>query len=304
MTYSDEVARHLIIDTDGGVDDILCICIAISMKKIYETITITTVFGNVSVDQSHYNVRYVLEKAKSEILFYRGAENAFDFFSIDATEVHGIDGLGGAVGFKEIDNVRNLCDFTPEPGTYDLLCIGPATNIPQIVKTVGTGNVRKIVLMSGAFNDVGNVTDHAEFNAYCDPHSANFIMSLDVSVSIVPLDVCRKVVFPEESLGKFSKFGRLSNLLQFSHRHYMNYYKDWEGIKGCFPHDTIALLALTNEREFFSIPANIRYDTTDERRGKSEYVVNRMSKNRILFGGNLKFVRDFLNFDWISEKLF
>ena len=51
MTYK------MIIDTDPGVDDALAIAYAVNHPEI-ELVGLTTIFGNVSVDQSTANAGY------------------------------------------------------------------------------------------------------------------------------------------------------------------------------------------------------------------------------------------------------
>lgn len=54
MTYK------MIIDTDPGVDDALAIAYAVNHPEI-ELVGLTTIFGNVSVDQSAANAGYLLD---------------------------------------------------------------------------------------------------------------------------------------------------------------------------------------------------------------------------------------------------
>jgi purine nucleosidase len=84
-----------------------------------------------------------------------------------------------------------------EPARTITLCpLGPLTNIatafrkaPDIVP-----RVREIVLMGGAYFEVGNITPAAEFNIYVDPEAAEIVFKSGVPLTVMPLDVTHKVL--------------------------------------------------------------------------------------------------------------
>jgi purine nucleosidase len=54
--------------------------------------------------------------------------------------------------------------------------------------------VAEIVLMGGAYFEVGNVTPAAEFNIYVDPEAADIVFKSGVSLVVMPLDVTHKAL--------------------------------------------------------------------------------------------------------------
>ncbi|MCB2133647.1 MAG: nucleoside hydrolase, partial [Rhodobacteraceae bacterium] len=97
---------------------------------------------------------------------------------------------GHAVDFL-IDTLRREA-----PGTVTLCPLGPLTNIataftraPDIVNRVA-----EIVLMGGAYFEVGNITPAAEFNIYVDPEAADIVFRAGVPLVVVPLDVTHKAL--------------------------------------------------------------------------------------------------------------
>ena len=56
------------------------------------------------------------------------------------------------------------------------------------------GRVAEIVLMGGAYFEVGNITPAAEFNIYVDPEAADIVFKSGVDLVVMPLDVTHKAL--------------------------------------------------------------------------------------------------------------
>jgi inosine-uridine nucleoside N-ribohydrolase len=290
------------IDTDGGVDDALAIAAAAKLVAGSDLV-FSTVFGNVSARQAACNVQRLLQLLDVTAPVLVGAERASDGFVHYATEVHGADGLGNSVGAvgadtqfaplaDEIGKIAGRLKRDSDP--IRILGIGPATNIPAIAGAIGAKKIGGITLMSGAVFDRGNITEHAEFNLYNDPDALAQTLALGVPVTIVPLDICRKVIFNRADLAGLSAFGPAQDLLTRAHQFYMSSYRETEGIDGCFPHDIITLLSMIypSRFEFWNIPFDL--DTSGQRRGSMRFHVNGKHQARFCLGGDLAFVRRLL----------
>jgi inosine-uridine nucleoside N-ribohydrolase len=293
------------IDTDMGVDDGLALILA--DKLFSRSLAVSTVFGNVPVSVATRNALLFRELlGRNDTLpIFEGADRAVDGFFCDARHIHGEDGLGGATHrldallLKEVSRqtVVSLEDAKPPGGgSVVLIGIGPATNIPRLVSWYGRSAVSRIVLMSGAFFDVGNITPVAEFNAHCDPIALQATLELGVPTILVPLDVCRKVQLSRAAMNAFKDAGHspISDLVASAHMHYMDFYREWEGIDGCFPHDSLAVLAALAPEEFFKLRGSIMIDVTLEGRGHTTFTTAPFSNVEIVTGGNLKRVREIL----------
>jgi len=294
----------ILIDSDGGVDDILCLALAGSIYPA-ENIVVSSVFGNVSVDQASKNLSLCLEYLglQSKIV-WRGEEISKDKKYVTAQDVHGNDGLGGITSryTRKSSNIVPLSQFIEEKSKnlknekYKILSIGPATNIQKIIDTVGKDNIQDVTLMSGSIFDHGNITEYAEFNAYTDPYSLSKILSTDCSLNLVPLDICRKIIFLKENILTLSKFGKISEILIPAHEFYMDRYNEFEGINGCYPHDSIALLVSLFPDDFYSIKADLEVVLSGKEKGRTK--IKKLHKNgkiRIFTGGNLKWIRTLFN---------
>ena len=82
------------------------------------------------------------------------------------------------------------------PGEVTLCTLGPLTDVAlALVKAPEIApRVREIVMMGGAYFEVGNITPAAEFNVYVDPEAADVVMRSGVPVTMLPLDVTHQVM--------------------------------------------------------------------------------------------------------------
>ena len=210
--------RKIIIDTDPGQDDAVAILLALASPDEIEVLGITTVAGNVPLPLTTRNALIICELAgHTGVPVYAGCEAPLKRRLVTAEHVHGKTGLDGpdlpepvmpltpghAVDFI-IDTLR-----TQPPGTVTLCPLGPLTNIatafqkaPDIVE-----RVQDIVLMGGAYFEVGNITPAAEFNIYVDPEAADIVFRSGVSITVMPLDVTHKALVTADRNDAFRAIG-------------------------------------------------------------------------------------------------
>lgn len=190
--------QKLIIDTDPGIDDALALLLALAAKDELDVTAITTVNGNVGVDQVTENVFRILDVAgRSDIPVYKGNGKPLMRENDNCEEFHGDDGLGN-LGFKEVPGTvkeESAVDFLirkvrEEKGEITLVPIGPLTNIAQAVQKDPefARNVKKVVIMGGAEHG-GNMSPCAEFNFWTDPEAAKIVFQAGFErVTMVGLD--------------------------------------------------------------------------------------------------------------------
>lgn len=192
--------RPLILDTDGGVDDAQALLMLIANGRA--PALVTTVFGNVSLDQATANMLAVLAVAGVRVPVHKGADRPLVQPVIDARYVHGDDGLGGAprpVATADHDSNdavgvlrRTFRDAAAEGDRVDILMIGPLTNLalalrvePGIADGIGT-----LIVMGGTVYGRGNTTPAAEFNIYADPEAASIVLTAGIETIIAPWEAC------------------------------------------------------------------------------------------------------------------
>lgn len=195
--------KRVIIDTDPGLDDALAILFALGCGQ-FDVLGLTTVAGNIGLDRTTGNAGGLLAvMGRSDIPVIRGTDIPLTRELQDLVAiVHGADGLKG-ITLPEplappLDDAPGWIARTlaaAEPGSVDILALGPLTNIahvltehPDVVDRIG-----EIIVMGGTINEPGNSGPNSEFNFASDPEAASVVIGSSAKVTIIPLDVTRKV---------------------------------------------------------------------------------------------------------------
>ncbi|WP_417243640.1 nucleoside hydrolase [Celeribacter sp.] len=216
-THPHPDARNIIIDTDPGQDDAVAILLALSSPEVH-VLGITTVAGNVPIARTTENALKVCEVAgRPDVKVFAGCDRPLAHTLVTAEHVHGKTGLDGielpapTMALHPQHGVEFIIDTlrTQPAGTVTLCPLGPLTNIataftkaPDII-----ARVQEIVLMGGAYFEVGNITPAAEFNIYVDPEAADIVFKSGVKLTVMPLDVTHKVLVTKPRLEAFAAFG-------------------------------------------------------------------------------------------------
>jgi purine nucleosidase len=197
--------RKIIIDTDPGQDDAAAIMLALGSPEEIELLGITTVAGNVPLSLTSKNARIVCEFAnRPDVKVFAGADRPMTRPLVTAEHVHGKTGLDGPELHEPTMPLQpeHAVDFIIETlraapkGSITLCTLGPLTNIatamnkaPDIIPLIA-----EIVMMGGAYFEVGNITPAAEFNIYVDPEAAQMVFRSGVPLVMMPLDMTHKVL--------------------------------------------------------------------------------------------------------------
>jgi inosine-uridine nucleoside N-ribohydrolase len=186
----------------------------------------------------------------------------------------------------------------------DLLGVGPATNIPVLIKRLGAKRINRIVLMSGVFFDYGNVTNWAEFNAYNDPQALAETLAAGIPVTLVPLDLCRKILLTSDRIDGFAAAAVVDGpATAAALREYSKANERQGGIRGCFPHDAIALLVLLRPDQFYLVEGEVSVDVDAKSRGRTclNTIGGSNVNAHVALGGRLKWVRWMIETEWLQE---
>ena len=268
--------RKVIIDTDPGQDDAIAILLALASPAEIDILGITAVAGNVPLSLTEKNARIVCELAgKPEIPVFAGCERPLSRPLITAEHVHGKTGLDGPVlPNPEIPlQLQHGVDFIIEtlrnaPAKTITLCpLGPLTNIASaLLKAPDIAErIEEIILMGGAYFEVGNITPSAEFNIYVDPEAADIVFKSKLNISVMPLDVTHKALVTKPRNDAFRALGSAvgtatAKMTDFFER----FDKEKYGSSGAPLHDPCVIAYLIKPELFKGRFINVMIETTSE----------------------------------------
>jgi purine nucleosidase len=181
-----------LIDTDVASDDAVALIMALRSPDVH-VVAITTVAGNVEVQQASRNALYTVELCGADVPVYVGAEKPLSRTHQSAIWFHGRDGLGdhGYPTPRRSPEKTHAVDaiiaaIEAHPGLV-VITLGPLSNLalaldrsPSIASKVG-----RCVVMGGAPCCEGNVTPAAEYNIWVDPEAARTVMVSSLPIELV-----------------------------------------------------------------------------------------------------------------------
>ena len=190
------MTRKIIIDTDPGQDDAVAILLALASPEL-EVLGITAVAGNVPLPQTERNTRIICELAGAvHVPVFAGCDAPLVRKLVTAEHVHGKTGLDGidlpppTMPLQDrhgVDFIIETLRSAPQ-GSVTLCPLGPLTNIATALRRAPdiVPRVAEIVLMGGAYFEVGNITPAAEFNIYVDPEAADIVFKSGATITVMP----------------------------------------------------------------------------------------------------------------------
>jgi purine nucleosidase len=222
------------------------------------------------------NARIVCELAgRPEMRVFAGCDRPLARPLVTAEYVHGKTGLDGpqlpepTMPLQEAHAVDFLIETLRRepPGTVTLCPLGPLTNIATALMRAPdiAARIEQIVLMGGAYFEVGNVTPAAEFNIYVDPQAAEVVFRSGVSLVVMPLDVTHKALTNRARIEAFRGLGTeagrmVAEWTDFFERFDMQKY----GSEGAPLHDPCVIAYLIDPSLFRGRHVNVEIETTSE----------------------------------------
>lgn len=286
-------ARSVIIDTDPGQDDALAILLALASPEL-QVDGVVSVAGNVPQPLVTLNSHGLLALAhREDVPVFRGCERPMLRDLYTAEYVHGPTGVDGTVlpeptvptqEAHGVDAIIELC-MAADDHHVTLCPIGPLTNIgmaiikePRIVP-----KIREIVWMGGAFDEPGNTTAVAEFNAYVDPHAAHVVFTSGAPLTILPLDVTHRALMLPRHVAALEEYGtEVANAAVGMLRFYERYDVDKYEIPGAPLHDPCVIAYLVDPSLFSGRRTHVAVDHTEEATIGNTYEVDGEEPNAVV----------------------
>jgi purine nucleosidase len=244
------VPRSFLIDTDTASDDAVAIIMALRAPDVH-VVAITTVAGNVPVEQSTRNALYTVQLCGAKVPVYAGADKPLLRDYQNATWFHGRDGLGDhnypeAHQRAEAGHAADaiIAAIEANPGIV-LVTLGPLTNVALAIakKPSIAGKVWRCVVMGSAPCCEGNVTPAAEYNIWVDPEAARIVMRSGMPIELVGWQLSRgDAILREDDISRILGFNNpISKFAVECNSHARKAYKVQTGEDGISLPDPIAM---------------------------------------------------------------
>ena len=269
------MSSNIIIDTDPGQDDAVAILLALASPEL-NVLGITCVAGNVPLAQTSNNARQVCELARRpDMRVFAGCDQPMGRGLVTAEHVHGATGLNGATLPKPKMPIQSehAVDFIIKtlrqaPKNSITLCpLGPLTNIgTALLKAPDIASrIAQIVMMGGAYFEVGNITPVAEFNIFVDPEAADIVFKSGIDLVVAPLDVTHKALTNKAWITDLrSKNNRVCDTVVGWTDFFERFDSDKYGTEGAPLHDPCVIAYLIAPELFTGRHINVQIEVQSE----------------------------------------
>jgi purine nucleosidase len=243
---------RLVIDTDTAGDDVTSLLFGLRWPGV-ELEAITVVAGNVYLDQCVQNALYTCEVAeRPDVPVYAGADRPLLRKLVTAHNVHGEDGMGNSDFPRATKRAetKHAVDALVElagrfAGELEVIAQGPLTNIALALRKDPAlpDKVKRLWIMGGANNSLGNITPAAEFNFYVDPEAAHIVLAAGFQTTLMPWDVCVNdgILLREELAGIVDMKTKLSEFYLAVNRAIWEFVRDKMGTDGISNPDSLTI---------------------------------------------------------------
>ena len=271
---------RVILDCDTGHDDAAAITLCLASEDI-ELLGVTTVMGNLPLDQTYRNTRDLIAHYKVDVPVLRGSsdplirsrwvgseEDRGRFFPNETLIYQDEIDLDAVEWMKEqLENSESKITLVP---------LAPMTNIAKLMTfypDLVEEKVDRIVCMGGGYK-FGNSTGAAELNIYADPEAAQAVFSFGIPIVMCGLDVCHNAFITKEDYYNVLKSDKnmasafISQICEasfaFEERDDIDErFKLWKR-PGAIVYDTVPIIYLLHPELFNTLPASISVECESE----------------------------------------
>ncbi len=243
------------------IDDGTALMLLLNSSKI-EVCGIGTVFGNTSIDNVNQNLTRMLSYlGKDTIPFGIGAKEPLesDLYWFSEWQAD----YGKTQPFEYASPRRTAAQLIIDlihqyPNQLLILAIGPLTNLATALKQEPgiAGQVKEVIAMRGTFSDQ---PQEPEFNIHCDPHAAQKVFQAGWPLTLLGLEITRRVHFSRDDFASLPNIHPAIRLLRQQAAGWIDRVeaKGWEK-DGCSLHDAVAAAYLLHPEIFKTQLAKVK----------------------------------------------
>jgi inosine-uridine nucleoside N-ribohydrolase len=265
------MGQKVILIADPGIDTAFAVTLALFDPRL-EVLALAPTAGNVPAEQATLNVHTLVGQLDPPRWPRLGAALKVRY-EIDGTQLHGADGLGNAQ-FPEVSlHAPSFSDklivelVNKYPNDVTIVCLGPLTALQRALQRDPTlpQRIHRVIALGGAWREPGNATAMAEFHFYCDPEAAREVLHSKLPVTLIPLDVMRKLVFsPTDLLELPCPQSRVATFLRKIVPYGIRASSNLYGTEGFHMKDVMGVAALTLPGAFTSKSMHVDVETRGE----------------------------------------
>jgi inosine-uridine nucleoside N-ribohydrolase len=265
------MTRNLILIADPGIDGAFAIALALHDPQFNVTGLAATA-GNVSAEQATKNIHIVVEQVDAPRWPRIGTALPVDF-DVDGTHLHGPRGLG-ATSFPCVElhhahpSDKLIVDLVRQsPGEVTIVNLGPLTALARALDRDReiVSLVPRVVCVGGTWHEPGNASAVAEFHFYCDPPAARAVLRAGLPLTLIPLDVMRKLLISPADVMEFAASDTptcrfLRQILPYGIGTTSNIY----GVEGFYLKDVVGIIAVALPGGVSTRPVSADVETRGE----------------------------------------
>jgi inosine-uridine nucleoside N-ribohydrolase len=265
------MTRNVILIADPGIDGAFAIALALHDPQL-NVVGLAATAGNVSAEQATKNIHIVVEQVEAPRWPRLGTAMPVDY-DVDGTQLHGPRGLG-ATAFPCVElhhahpSDKLIVDLVRQtPGEVTIVNLGPLTALARALDRDReiVSLVPRVVCVGGTWHEPGNASAVAEFHFYCDPQAARAVLRAGMPITLIPLDVMRRLLFSPADVMEFADSDTptcrfLRQILPYGIGTTSNLY----GIEGFYLKDVVGIIAVAVSGAVSTRPMTADVETRGE----------------------------------------
>jgi inosine-uridine nucleoside N-ribohydrolase len=265
------MAEKVILVNDPGIDGAFAVALALHDPEV-DVLGLAATAGNIPAEQATNNIHILIEQLDPPRWPRLGAALAVEY-ELDGTRLHGPGGLGG-VTFPVAQlhhphpSDKLLADLVRQyPKEITVVCMGPLTTLARAMDRDPDwcALVHRLVCLGGAMTEPGNAGPVSEFHFACDPLAARQVLRCGAPLTVIPLDLMRKVLFsPSELMDLTSNQSRPCRFLDQILPYGIGATSNLFGIEGFYLKDILGIIAVAMPGALSTQPMAVDVETRGE----------------------------------------
>lgn len=200
------MSQKILFLADPGIDGAFALTLALSDPDL-EVLGIAATAGNVKPEQATRNIQVLVEQLDPARWPRLGAALPVTY-DHDGSRLHGSNGLGGvdfpcAQLHHMLASDKLIVDIIKQyPKEVTVIAMGPLTALARAIDLHPElpALVKRLVCVGGTHLEPGNVGPVSETHFYCDPPAARQVIRCGAPLTLLPLDLARKVLLSPRDL--------------------------------------------------------------------------------------------------------